>query len=244
MHLMLELGKRSIPFRNEQQIQDLSVEPAAKLIVDYLSCVFGQREPKAWIRLMNQLLPFADEEVQSDSQRSLQQFMKEQRKRIAVNSLVENPADRWWEYSCDFLAQIGSDTLIGLSPDYESRLRLEEVLLATKARIEETLMIEPELNKALLRFSDDQAVRILTIHKSKGLEFDSVIILAIENEIFFGDQAENRCAFFVGASRAKRRLVLTYADERDRPIGYSKYWSTVRSPQSEYLDYADAFCAK
>lgn len=33
---------------------------------------------------------------------------------------------------------------------------------------------------------DDQAVRILTIHKSKGLEFDSTIIMAVENEIFLG----------------------------------------------------------
>lgn len=56
-HLMAALGQRQIPFRNEQQIQDISVEPAARLVVDYLSCIYGQREPKAWIRLMNQLVP-------------------------------------------------------------------------------------------------------------------------------------------------------------------------------------------
>lgn len=46
-HLMAELEARGIPYRNEQQMQDITVEPAARLIVDYLSCLYGQREPKA-----------------------------------------------------------------------------------------------------------------------------------------------------------------------------------------------------
>ncbi|TYF44400.1 DNA helicase UvrD, partial [Enterobacter hormaechei] len=69
-----------------------------------------------------------------------------------------------------------------------SQTRLREVIRDTKVRIEELLQIEPDLPKALERFVDDQAVRILTIHKSKGLEFDSVIIMAVENETFFGNQ--------------------------------------------------------
>ncbi|MGL6011905.1 MAG: 3'-5' exonuclease, partial [Shewanella oncorhynchi] len=107
----------------------------------------------------------------------------------------------------------------------------------TKARIEELLKLTPDLPQALTRFSYDQAVRILTIHKSKGLEFDSTIIMAVENEIFFGDQDANRCAFFVGVSRAKRRLVLTYAKERDRPADYHRRWDTARTPQTEYFGY-------
>lgn len=84
-------------------------------------------------------------------------------------------------------------------------------------------------------------MRILTIHKSKGLEFDSVIIMAIENEIFFGDQDANRCAFFVGVSRAKRRLLLTHVDQRDRPEGFNGVWKRHRSRQDEYLGYAEQF---
>jgi ATP-dependent exoDNAse (exonuclease V) beta subunit len=42
------------------------------------------------------------------------------------------------------------------------------------------------MSQALKRFSGEEAVRILTIHKSKGLEFDSVIMMAVEKETFFG----------------------------------------------------------
>lgn len=122
---------------------------------------------------------------------------------------------------------------------------MKEVIRDTKSRIEELLKLEPDLPKALEHFSDDQAVRILTIHKSKGLEFDSVIIMAIENETFFfkndAEQKENLCAYFVGVSRAKKRLVLTYANQRKRPEGHMKHWDIHRTAQTEYFGYATPF---
>ncbi|WEJ84996.1 UvrD-helicase domain-containing protein [Kluyvera intermedia] len=239
-HLMMELELRGIPYRNEQQMQDITVEPAARLIVDYLSCLYGKREPKAWIRLMNQLIPFADEEVQSSARKDLDRLLKKQRKEAASAEQLDSPFSCWWIFVKAFLKHIGSDTIVALSPDYESHKRLQEVFRDTKARIEELLKIESDLPQALGRFTDDQAVRILTIHKSKGLEFDSVIIMAVENEIFFGNQDENRCAFFVGVSRAKRRLILTHADERQRPAN-AKRWNVNRTAQSEYIGYVTPY---
>lgn len=240
-HLMAALEARGIPFRNEQQMQDITVEPAARLIVDYLSCLYGQREPKAWIRLMNQLIPFADEEIQSNARKDLDRLVKQQRKEIAIAELFDEPFTGRWECVRAFLKQVSTETLVSLSPDYESLDRLKDVIRDTKIRIDELLKLEPGLPIALKRFSDDQAVRILTIHKSKGLEFDSVIILAVENEIFFGNQDENRCAYFVGISRAKRRLILTHADQRERPAGHTKRWDEQRTAQTEYLGYAMPF---
>ncbi|NPE51506.1 ATP-dependent helicase [Dickeya dadantii] len=239
-HLMMELELRGIPYRNEQQMQDITVEPAARLIVDYLSCLYGKREPKAWIRLMNQLIPFADEEVQSSARKDLDRLLKKQRREAASAEQLDSPFSCWWMFVKAFLKHIGSDTIVALSPDYESHKRLQEVFRDTKARIEELLKIESDSPQALGRFTDDQAVRILTIHKSKGLEFDSVIIMAVENEIFFGNQDENRCAFFVGVSRAKRRLILTHADERQRPAN-AKRWDVHRTAQSEYFSYVTPF---
>lgn len=240
-HLMAALETRSIPYRNEQQMQDITSEPVARLIVDYLSCIYGERQPKSWIRLMNLLIPFADEELQSSSRRDFDRLIKAQRKSTALLGVLDKPFSGWWESVLAFLKKIPLETLVALSADYESKERLRELVRETKVRIEELLKIEPDLVKALERFSDDQAVRLLTIHKSKGLEFDSVIMMAIENEIFFGNQDENRCAYFVGISRAKKRLVLTHADHRDRPSGNVKRWDERRSPQSEYIGYALPF---
>jgi len=140
-----------------------------------------------------------------------------------------------------FLKMVGVETLVALSPDYETRSRLKEPITQTKSKVDELHSAEPDLRVALKSFYDDEAVRILTIHKSKGLEFDSVIMLAIEEETFFGSVDAERCAFFVGVSRAKRRLVLTHADQRPRPANYAKRWNVFRRPQQEYIKYALPF---
>ena len=240
-HLMAELEARGIPFRNEQQMQDITAEPIARLMADYLSCLYGQHEPKAWIRLMNQLIPFADDEIQANIRQNLDRLIKKQRQDVTKAEFLTEPFSDWWEFVQAFLNQVGIEILTALSPDYESNDRLKELVLDTRTHIEELLNLEPNLSKALERFSDDQAVRILTIHKSKGLEFDSVILMAVENEIFFGDKDANRCALFVGVSRAKRRLVLTCAARREKPDGYPKRWDVNRSAQNEYFGYSTPF---
>lgn len=239
--LMTELEKRGIPYRNEQQLQDISVEPVARLIVDYLLCLYGTREPGAWLRLMDQLIPFADEDDQGGLRQDWQRFIKSEREEAAIHDLID---ERWpgaWKFVDKFLGKIGASNLTALHPDYESASRLGQVIQDTKSRIEDMLKIEPDFLKALSRFAEDQAVRILTIHKSKGLEFDSVIILGVENETFWGKEAEERCAFFVGISRAKQRLVLTVSQTRRTPPSNPYRWREKRNPHNEYLGYATPF---
>ena len=77
----------------------------------------------------------------------------------------------------------------------------------------------------------------MNIHKSKGLEFDAVAVMAVEHEMFFGDPGEARAIFFVGISRAKKRLLLTHARTRERPAGAWR-WDVNRTPYEEFLGYA------
>ena len=98
---------------------------------------------------------------------------------------------------------------------------------------------ESDLIKVLKSFLDDQAIRIMTIHKSKGLEFHSVIMLAVENETFWGKNKDaERCAFFVGVSRAKQRLLITYSKERQKPEDVEEWkWKARRNKHTEYWGY-------
>ena len=239
--LIEELENRGIPCRNEQQLQDMSVEPVSRLIVDYLLCLYGKQEPEAWVRLMDRLQLVSGEEDWVSSRQSWQRFIGVEREKLAIFNLLEDGELNWWKFSKSFLNEVGYESMASLSPEYETKARLKEIVKETKRRIDEQLDKEPDIVKALTRFSDDQAVRILTIHKSKGLEFDSVVIMAVEQEIFFGDPDENRCAFFVGVSRAKRRLVLSCAASRPRPAGHNGYWRVSRTPQYEFFNYAQPF---
>jgi superfamily I DNA/RNA helicase len=67
-----------------------------------------------------------------------------------------------------------------------------------------------------------------------------VIMMGVEEQTFWGNIDEERSAYFVGISRAKKRLVLTVCNHRDRPEGAQR-WAPVRTPQGEFLGYAEAY---
>lgn len=246
-NLTKELKLRGIPYRDEQKLQDISTEPLAKLIIDYLSVLYGQREPGAWSRLMTQLTPFDDSENshKQESSRAIQIFINEQLHTLKSEKSNETQFSDSWNSVRHFLNKVGRDSLSSLSYDYDSMDRLRQVINDTKTRIEELLSEGHSLPDALKLFSDDKAVRILTIHKSKGLEFDTVIILGVEQETFFNkNKKDELCAFFVGISRAKRRLILTVCEERPKPSAATGRWDVRRTPHTEFLSYASPYLCK
>ena len=107
--------------------------------------------------------------------------------------------------------------------------------------------IERLLEEAALQSDQDQledannAVSLMTIHASKGLEFDAVFITGLEQGLFPStresdgrDEEEERRLFYVALTRAKKRLFLTYAGQR------MKYGSREFTIPSEFLDDIDA----
>lgn len=234
--LMTALKAKEIPFRNEQNIQDISTEPVASLIIDYLLCLYGPRNPKAWAKLNNLLSPFdINEQTRISILRNFNQFFKEQKNRFLATD-HEPPIKSWLDAIKGFLKHLGLSTLVALSPEYESKSYLIDVIQRLEKVINDFLSQEADLLKALNSFGHDETVKLLTIHKSKGLEFHSVILLGIENETFWGPLENERCAFFVGVSRAKKRLILT--ESRQRPLNSPpRGWRTSRNPHHEFFSY-------
>lgn len=235
--LMERLTAREIAHRNDHDLQDLLKEPAVRLVVDYLTCLYGHGEAEAWSRLMEQFTPFEDDDSRSSAQCIFEDTFKAHLKKVKQDRKSGAPYEAWWELVSAFLKNLGTSSISALSADYRSKPRLVEVVKEVRDRIRAHLVTEPDLLKALARLSDDTAVRFLTMHKSKGLEFHSVIVLGVEKQTFWGKLAEERCVFFVGVSRAKNRLVLTTVDSRPRPKCTKNRWDEVRSPHGEFVSH-------
>jgi superfamily I DNA/RNA helicase len=234
--LMEELSSRGIAFRNEQEVQDAFAEPLGQLIIDFLSVTIHVRQPDAYARLMSVVAPRSDDEEYD------QVNAARWRRRIERSRSILRDPDGGGQHMISevehFLADIGLDRLVALSPSYADRGRFDQL----RGSVLEGLAAMVELGggrlEAMTQVNDDGAVRILTIHKAKGLEFHSVVVLGVEEQTFWSaDTLANRSEFFVAISRAKKRLVLTVAARRRKPPGAGR-WDEVRSPQREFLSYA------
>lgn len=88
------------------------------------------------------------------------------------------------------------------------------------------------------RLNDDNCVSIMTIHNSKGLEFENVFIIGMEETIFpssksmndESDLEEERRIAYVGMTRAKKRLYLSVASQR------TLYGLIQRNCQSRFIN--------
>lgn len=240
--LRAALDARGVPFRDEDEVQNLASEPVANLIVDFLLVAAGQRQPAPYRRLLD-LVVFGrglDPEREYRARSRWDRFVAGVRQRIAIGETDLADIDDLQTIVSQLLDIVGRDAAVGLSPAYAQGDYLQQQIEATTRRAYGLLSGGGDAAAALASFSGDRAVRIMSIHKSKGLEFDTVVVMGVEKQTFWSEEEAERSAFFVGISRAKRRLVLTVCESRERPDGAGR-WQIARTEHDEFVGYATPY---
>ncbi|MGW4526953.1 UvrD-helicase domain-containing protein [Amycolatopsis sp. NPDC004378] len=242
MALSAELTERGIAVRNEQESQDLWAEPAATLVFNFIRVVADDRQPDAYAELMrvvNRSSASEDEASRFDSR--LKRLLRKSRAEVRDPAFDGAAAASWIALVTEFLDLVSRPVLIALSPSYQQSDRLGGVLSQALEAFSKALAVDGDAVEALKRLSESDSVKIVTIHKCKGLEFEKVVVLGVEEQLFWGDDpTEVMSAFFVAISRAKNHLVLTWARHRERPVGYTKKWDENRTKHQEFIDFADS----
>lgn len=235
------LHKKGISFRNEQDKQDLTAEPVASLILNYLWVVVADRRPEAYselIRVASQ--SDMDDAVALQFDSRLKRFLRNSRIAIRSTSFDQNDIVEWRLIIDKFLDLVSRPALIALSPAYQQDQRLDQIIDSTISAFGAELRSTSSPIEALRKLSDLDSIKIMTIHKCKGLEFRKVIILGVEKELFWGKYSQYE--FFVAISRAKEELILTHVDRRGRPSSISGKWDERRTAYSRFLTYANDDC--
>lgn len=237
--LVAAFDAADIPYREEDKAQDLAAEPVACLLIDFLLIASGTRQAAAYRRMLDFVVfnHAYDEEREYQLRSRWNRFVADTRRQVAAGEVDLGSIGDLQGLTAALVDVVGRDNLIGLSPDYAQGGRLDQLIQDALERAHLLLQGAADPATALASFSGDRAVRIMSIHKSKGLEFDTVIVLAVERETFWGKPDEERAAYFVGISRAKQRLWLTTCESRRRPEG-AKRWDATRHEHEEFLGYA------
>jgi DNA helicase II / ATP-dependent DNA helicase PcrA len=125
---------------------------------------------------------------------------------------VENAIDGWY-----------GDYLKGAFADYVDRLEELKALVGFAARFDsmqdllaQIVLLNGETSDRHVETEAD-AVKLTTVHQSKGLEYDVVFLIGLADGMFpgrrsieAGDVEEERRLFYVAVTRAKNELYLCY----------------------------------
>ena len=89
--------------------------------------------------------------------------------------------------------------------------------------LQESLKHANTWQDALDEFVGLGQITLMTIHKSKGLEFHTMIFYGLDNRTWWSltpDRMEELNSFFVALTRAKQRAFFTLCMDRGQPLGW------------------------
>lgn len=124
------------------------------------------------------------------------------------------------------LGSTGSKRIFGDRPE-----DIQVTLDAFKIRVAQILQRIDSWDFFADAFSDSDAVPLLTVHRSKGLEYHTVYFIGLDRDQWWAhtrDTIESTMTFFVGVSRAAERLVFTQCDQRGGPAPLGELYEDLR----------------
>lgn len=214
-----------IPLRNEAgtvgavMLQELLAEEASELLVAVLRLAMTKRAGRHWTECQEALgglrgISPDDEATQSKFARELDAYTKQ----LSADH-PEPPTSKAKARAIvdDVLDFIGRERLIAVHPAYAQGGWFEKVMEAAAVHIHGTSAKTADWTQALDAYEGLHAIPLMTIHKSKGLEYHTVIFVGLDDGAwwsFAGDQVEATAGFFVAFTRAKQRVVFTYCARR------------------------------
>lgn len=217
-----KLSKHGIKARNEALYQDLLKEEIIMVLVSFFKLALNDRSPSDWEYIYNILGELYG--IEGYNQKRLYNFTSEIELMIKIIKKKLNVTDnQQLSDSIDCIIDfISYEKFASKYQQYKSKNYFNDLITKFKELLWREYEETKNWNKAIDNFEGKNSIPVMTIHKSKGLEYDTIFFVGLEDSAFwnFNKQPdEDRRAFFVALSRAKRRIDFTFSLKR--PTGNS-----------------------
>ncbi|MDA5558695.1 UvrD-helicase domain-containing protein [Shimia sp. MMG029] len=193
-------------------LQDLSSEPLAQAVILFIQVATGDRRHRAY----SELVQLMSTSHGSMSERSVEQFELEQTLRKATKAFNEMTTSSDGSFSWNALVnlittELGEDKLRRLAQEYKNPERVAKIKNGIAAFLAECSEGADTWLELVDRYQGVDQVRLMTVHKSKGLEAHTIIFFSLKDSSFYhkADMDEEKLAFFVAVSRAEQRVFFT-----------------------------------
>lgn len=209
----------------EIAIQELLAEELTQIILPLLRLGTGKRSPSAWNAAQEELQAlFAidpdDERAQERLQQKIEEFSSALRAAMRDKEPTGDNAAKMFRMALEF---IGIDRLRQAFPAYRRDADFERVRTGFNTLLSECAEAADTWFDALDHFEGIGQVPLMTIHKSKGLEFHTVIFFGLDAKTWWSlspNRKEELNSFFVAFTRAMQRAFFTFCRERGQAIAW------------------------
>ena len=214
-----------VPLRNEAAqagkivLQELLAEEVSELIIYVLRLAMTPRAGRYWAECQMALGTLRgigpdDEVEQAAFAKELDIYTTRLVRDCPTPPVTQMTARKLVD---DVLEFIGLRRLVAAYPAYGQGDWLERVLASTAIHLAQSGTGSGDWMAALDAYEGLHAIPLMTVHKSKGLEYHSVFFVGLDDGAwwsFRGDEIEGTAGFFVAFTRAKQRVVFTYCPRR------------------------------
>lgn len=209
-----------IAFRNEDRdvggatIQDLMTEAYSRLVIDIIELLSKRHGGPLWSIAMAHLAAAEGIDIDDDeiAERALALRLDAFHAAHRLDPLTKATAEELRTLLSHVETFFGLDRLRSMVPQYASGDLFANIRAACASFLIECVDATTNWKEAIGRYQGEGQVPLLTITKSKGLEYDLVVLLGLNDKqwwSFQNDVEEGHSIFFVAASRARERLLLT-----------------------------------
>lgn len=210
------LKEKGIRARIEIEYQDLIKEPIIQLILDIVSCSINIKQAQKWETIKECIINIFS--INGDNNTTYEELQNQIfNLKNNLKNMIEQKCNIY-EIINTIKSFLDTNRIKAYFPVYSQGNYFDTIL----DKFIELFNIEFEAanqnwQNAIDNFCGLNSIPIMTIHKSKGLEYSAVYFVGLEDSAFWNfknQPEEDRCAFFVALSRAKCSVTFTFSNVR------------------------------
>lgn len=220
--LIRYFNEHGIKARDENAFQDILTQEIAQYIIHTMYLIFKKKSADsktiAFSFLSNVFTEYEDEQLLR-----LEFFFHGFIKTLAKDYPSEKLDEAQLKKLVDLIIEFaGLDRIRAFYPAYKNLKFLNGLVTDLTEKLNESFQSTNNIVGALDQLVGNDTIPVMTVHKSKGLEYHTVIFIGLEDGAFWKFQEnpdEDKCTFFVALSRAKERVVFTFSKQRPNQYG-------------------------
>lgn len=215
-----------LAIRNEARIvgkiaiQDLLAEDVVQVAIALLRIACDRKSPEVWTLARDAYFTLRGVDPgqarSGQVERAFNKLVADTHKRLEKSTPSEDAAAEALDW---LIGKLDKAAFARAYPGYAIGEQLDLAIESMREFLRECADPAEGWTECLDAFQGTDSVPLMTIHRSKGLQFHTTFMLQLDDQQWWAypnDEREGLSSFFVGLSRAKQRVFFTYARNAGR----------------------------